>query len=84
MRRVVGHVTPASMLPQVPTLACLASLGTSALVLQLAQAEGKDGSHLDLIMIQKQGVSLQAMIRAILVPQGTIAHLEHEQRKLVL
>ena len=54
------------------------------MVLQLARAEGKDGSHLDLIMIQKQGVSLQAMIRAILVPQGTIAHLEHEQRKLVL
>ena len=53
------------------------------MVLQLVRAEGKDGSHLDLIMIQKQVVSLRAMIRAIPVPQGTIAHLEHEQRKLV-
>jgi hypothetical protein len=71
------------MLLLVPTLACLASLDTSALALKLARTEGKDGSHLDLIMIQKQGVAFWLMTRAIPVPLDTIAHLEQEQRKLV-
>jgi hypothetical protein len=48
-----------------------------------ARTEGKDGWHLDHIMVQMLDAPLWATALAILVHQGTTAHLEQEQRKLV-